>query len=76
MKQSAILNLIMTANLEINAKIKDEGRLAELGYAQELERSWGFLHNFGASYSIIVRNSRCACLMLHKASYSWTTVTN
>ena len=35
--------------------IKDEGRLAELGYAQQLQRDWSFWHNFGVSFSIIVR---------------------
>ena len=39
---------------EINFKIQDEGRLAELGYTQELQREWSWLHNFGASFSIIV----------------------
>ncbi|KAK4694344.1 choline transport protein, partial [Lecanoromycetidae sp. Uapishka_2] len=38
---------------EINFKIQDEGRLAELGYTQELTREWSLLHNFGASFSII-----------------------
>ncbi|KAL6719984.1 polyamine transporter tpo5 [Lecanora helva] len=38
---------------EVNFKIQDEGRLAELGYTQELSRDWSFLHNFGASFSII-----------------------
>lgn len=37
------------------SKTQDEGRLAELGYNQELKREWGLLHNFGASFSIIVR---------------------
>lgn len=32
----------------------DEGRLAELGYKQELKRDWSMLHNFGVSFSIIV----------------------
>ena len=32
----------------------DEGKLAELGYKQELNRSWSMLHNFGVSFSIIV----------------------
>ena len=35
--------------------VKDEGRLAELGYYQQLQRDWGFIHNFGVSFSIIVR---------------------
>lgn len=39
---------------EVNFKIQDEGRLAELGYTQELRREWSLLHNFGASFSIIV----------------------
>ena len=38
---------------DVNFKIQDEGRLAELGYTQELRREWGLLHNFGASFSII-----------------------
>ncbi len=37
----------------VNEKIQDEGRLAELGYTQELLRDWGWLQNFGASFSII-----------------------
>ena len=37
-----------------NLKIQDEGRLAELGYTQQLERKWGLLHNFGISFSIMV----------------------
>ncbi|KAI4149593.1 MAG: hypothetical protein L6R39_002464 [Caloplaca ligustica] len=35
------------------SKAQDEGRLAELGYTQELRREWSLLHNFGASFSII-----------------------
>ncbi|KAL8724489.1 MAG: hypothetical protein Q9166_007923 [cf. Caloplaca sp. 2 TL-2023] len=35
------------------SKVQDEGRLAELGYTQELRREWSLLHNFGASFSII-----------------------
>ena len=34
---------------------QDEDRLAELGYKQELTRNWSLLHNFGVSFSIIVR---------------------
>ena len=37
----------------VNEKIQDEGRLAELGYTQELLRDWSWLHNFGAYFSII-----------------------
>src|SRR6201996_8674291 len=32
---------------------KDEGRLRELGYEQELKRDWSMMHNFGVSFSII-----------------------
>ncbi|KIV78728.1 hypothetical protein PV11_06345 [Exophiala sideris] len=32
---------------------KDEGRLRELGYKQELQRDWSMMHNFGVSFSII-----------------------
>ncbi|EXJ67917.1 uncharacterized protein A1O5_09264 [Cladophialophora psammophila CBS 110553] len=32
---------------------KDEGRLRELGYKQELKRDWSMIHNFGVSFSII-----------------------
>ena len=42
---------------EVNFQIQDEGRLAELGYTQELTREWSLLHNFGVSFSIIVRES-------------------
>ena len=34
-------------------EVKDETRLAELGYKQELKRDWSVLHNFGVSFSII-----------------------
>jgi hypothetical protein len=34
--------------------VKDENRLAELGYKQELRRDWTVMHNFGVSFSIIV----------------------
>lgn len=40
--------------------VKDEGRLAELGYAPQLQRDLSFWHNFGISFSIIVRASRPA----------------
>ncbi len=33
---------------------KDEDRLAQFGYKQELRRDWGLAHNFGVSFSIIV----------------------
>ncbi|KAL9125035.1 MAG: hypothetical protein Q9217_005705 [Psora testacea] len=38
---------------EVDLKIQDEGRLAELGYTQELRREWSVFHNFGISFSII-----------------------
>jgi hypothetical protein len=34
---------------------QDEEVLAEFGYKQELRRDWGLMHNFGISFSIIVR---------------------
>ena len=34
---------------------QDEDELAEFGYKQELRRDWGLMHNFGISFSIIVR---------------------
>lgn len=33
---------------------KDEHKLAEMGYRQDLQRDWSMLHNFGVSFSIIV----------------------
>ena len=36
--------------------VKDEYKLAELGYRQDLKRDWSMLHNFGVSFSIIVRS--------------------
>lgn len=33
---------------------RDESRLAQFGYKQELRRDWGLAHNFGVSFSIIV----------------------
>ena len=47
------------SSAKVNFKIQDEGRLAELGYTQELRREWSLLHNFGASFSIIVSRN-CA----------------
>lgn len=38
----------------LSRKDRDEDRLAELGYKQELRRDWSMLHNFGVSFSIIV----------------------
>ena len=43
-----------------SAQGNDEDRLAELGYKQELTRNWSLLHNFGASFSIIVRFEPCS----------------
>lgn len=39
----------------MRSQSRDEGRLAELGYKQELKREWTLIHNFGVSFSIIVR---------------------
>lgn len=36
---------------------EDEGVLAEQGYKQELNRSWGLLQNAGISFSIIVSSA-------------------
>ena len=44
----------LSSEVGVVSKVQDEGRLAELGYTQELQRDWGFLHNAGASFSIIV----------------------
>ena len=48
---------------DINFKIQDEGRLAELGYTQELRREWSLLHNFGLSFSVISIMTGIAQLM-------------
>lgn len=39
-----------------NKDERDEDRLAQFGYQQELRRDWGLAHNFGVSFSIIVRS--------------------
>ena len=36
---------------------RDEDKLAEIGYKQELKRNWSLLHNFGVSFSIIVSDA-------------------
>ncbi|KAI1110290.1 amino acid/polyamine transporter I [Nemania sp. NC0429] len=36
-----------------NVDARDEDRLAQFGYKQELKRDWGLAHNFGVSFSII-----------------------
>ncbi|KAL8973089.1 MAG: hypothetical protein Q9197_002494 [Variospora fuerteventurae] len=38
-----------------DVQARDEDKLAELGYKQDLNRDWSMLHNFGVSFSIIVR---------------------
>lgn len=40
---------------EVQVPTSDENRLAQFGYKQELKRDWGLTHNFGVSFSIIVR---------------------
>ena len=56
--------------------IKDESRLAELGYKQELKRDWGLLHNFGISFSIISVVTGITTLFRYvgPSEYSWTGV--
>jgi amino acid transporter len=39
--------------VDISSLNEDERRLAELGYKQELHRSWSGFHNFAISFSII-----------------------
>ncbi len=39
--------------VDISSLNEDERRLAELGYKQELNRSWSGFHNFAISFSII-----------------------
>ncbi|KAL9106904.1 MAG: hypothetical protein Q9227_008152 [Pyrenula ochraceoflavens] len=34
------------------SKSQDEGRLAELGYKQELRRDWSLMHNFGITFGM------------------------
>ncbi|KAI4142623.1 MAG: hypothetical protein LQ341_003160 [Variospora aurantia] len=36
-----------------DVQARDEDKLAELGYKQDLNRDWSMLHNFGVSFSII-----------------------
>lgn len=45
-----------TPHRDSQLKIQDEGRLEELGYKQQLDRSWGCVHNCGACFSIIARS--------------------
>jgi hypothetical protein len=40
---------------DVSAGARDEEELANFGYKQELKRDWGLMHNFGISFSIIVR---------------------
>lgn len=42
-----------------DTQVRDEDKLAELGYRQDLNRDWTLLHNFGVSFSIIVRQYQC-----------------
>ena len=37
----------------------DAEELGHFGYEQELRRDWGLMHNFGISFSIIVRLPAC-----------------
>lgn len=53
----------------LEGKAKDEDRLAELGYKQELTRNWSLLHNFGVSFSIIVRRVVISSFLMKYTSY-------
>ena len=54
--QPTIESTVSRASRASNAvEQTDEGILAEFGYEQELRREWGLMHNFGISFSIIVR---------------------
>jgi len=44
---------------------RDEEELGQFGFKQELRRDWGLMHNFGISFSIIVRSPLSAFLCLH-----------
>jgi hypothetical protein len=46
---------VIRARHQSTVEEKDEEVLAEFGYKQELRRDWGLMHNFGISFSIIVR---------------------
>ena len=49
-------------------KVRDEDRLAQLGYKQELKRDWSMLHNFGVSFSIIVSSENSPRLLFPNSS--------
>ena len=49
----------------------DENRLAQFGYKQELSRDWGLAHNFGVSFSIIVRSPLSCRGRRHDGSWGW-----
>jgi len=44
---------------------RDENRLAQFGYKQELKRDWGLAHNFGVSFSIIVGSPHLSSVPTH-----------
>jgi len=44
----------MATTMGDTIEVKDENRLAQMGYKQELKRDWSLMHNFGVSFSIIV----------------------
>jgi adenylate kinase len=46
---------VVERRLSDSEEERDENRLAQFGYKQELKRDWGLAHNFGVSFSIIVR---------------------
>ena len=46
-------NQLVEAKKQVASSIADEKRLAELGYKQELNRSWSGFQNFAISFTII-----------------------
>lgn len=58
MKRGGSIVSIDRANRAGEGETRDEGRLADLGYKQELQREWSVIHNFGVSFSIIVSDCR------------------
>jgi hypothetical protein len=53
---------------------RDEEELGQFGYKQELRRDWGLAHNFGISFSIIVRFPSVLMVAVtdaHLVSHHW-----
>ncbi|KAI4137678.1 MAG: hypothetical protein L6R39_007155 [Caloplaca ligustica] len=53
MNRSSSDDLVTMDGQRPDAVARDEDKLAELGYRQDLRRDWSMLHNFGVSFSII-----------------------